>query len=96
MSDDKQKQSIVAKLIGTLAAVAAAFAVQQVLNLAWKAKTGHKPPKADDEGDAGLAELVAATALTGALVAVARVLATRGTAKFTARVDAKPDLDPTD
>ena len=50
-------------------------------------KTGHKPPKADDQGDAGLAEVVVAAAITGALVAMARVLATRGTARFTAKVD---------
>jgi hypothetical protein len=96
MSDDKQTQSIVAKLIGAGAALAAAFVVQQVLNQAWKAKTGHKPPKADDQGDAGLSEVVVAAALTGALVAAARVLATRGTARFTAKVDEKPDLNPTD
>jgi hypothetical protein len=80
--DDKQTQSIVAKVIGTGAALAAAFVVNQVLNQAWKAKTGHKPPKADDPGDAGLSEIVVAAALTGALVSMARVLATRGTAKF--------------
>jgi hypothetical protein len=96
MSDDKQTQSIVAKLIGAGAALAAAFVVNQLLNQAWKAKTGHKPPKADDPGDAGTAELIAAAALTGALVAVSRVLATKSTAKFTKKVDSKPDLDPTD
>ncbi|MBO3086208.1 DUF4235 domain-containing protein [Cellulomonas fengjieae] len=83
--DDKQTQSMVAKVIGTGAALAAAFLVNQVLNQAWKAKTGHKPPRADDPGDAGLSEIVAAAALTGALVSMARVLATRGTAKFAAK-----------
>ncbi|MEZ0447662.1 DUF4235 domain-containing protein [Cellulomonas sp. ICMP 17802] len=96
MSDHTQSTSIVAKLIGAGAALAAAFVVNQVLSQAWKAKTGHKPPKADDQGDAGLAEVIAAAALTGALVAMARVLATRGTARFAAKVDARPDLDPTD
>ena len=84
---DKQTQSIVAKLIGAGAAFAAALVVQKVLGLAWKAKTGHHPPKADDQGDAGLSEVVAAAAITGALVAMSRVLATRGTARFTAKVD---------
>ena len=92
---DKQTQSIVAKLIGAGAAFAAALVVQKILGLAWKAKTGHKPPAADDQGDAGLAEVVAAAAITGALVAMSRVLATRGTARFTARVDDGPDLNPT-
>jgi hypothetical protein len=94
--DDKQTQSLVAKLIGTGAALAAALVVQQVLAQAWKAKTGHKPPRADDQGDAGLSEVVAAAALTGALVAMARVLATRGTARFAARVDSRPNLNPAD
>ena len=91
---DKKQQTFVAKLIGTAAALAAAFVAQQIITQAWKAKTGHKPPKPDDEGDAGLAELVAATAVTGAIVAVARVLATRGAANFTAS-RADKDLDPT-
>ena len=95
MSDAKQTQSFIAKLVGTVAAIAAAFAVQQVLNLAWKAGTGHKPPKADDQGDAALTEVVIAAGVAGALVAMARVLATRGTARFTAKVDEKPDLNLT-
>lgn len=93
---DKQNQTMVARLVGTAAALAAAWIVQQGIAQGWKAKTGHKPPKADDQGDAGLAELVAAAAVTGALVAVARVLATRGTARFTAKHDDEPDLNPLD
>ena len=81
---DKKSQTLVAKVVGMGAALAAAWAAQQILAQAWKAKTGHKPPKPDDEDDHGLTELVMATALTGAVVAVSRVLATRGAAKFTA------------
>jgi hypothetical protein len=84
--DDKQSQSIVAKLVGAGVALAAAVVVQKVLAQAWKVKTGHEPPAADDQGDAGLSEIVAAAALTGALVAISRVLATRGTARFTAKL----------
>ncbi|GEK23556.1 DUF4235 domain-containing protein [Cellulomonas xylanilytica] len=84
--DDKQSQSIIAKLVGTGVALGAAVVVQKIITQAWKAKTGHKPPAADDQGDAGLAEIVAAAALTGALVAISRVLATRGTARFTAKL----------
>ena len=99
MSDTKQKQqqTFVAKLVGTVAAIAAAFVAQQVINQAWKAKTGHKPPKAEDEGEAGLGELVAATAITGAIIGVARLLATRGAANFTAsRAHKELDLNPAD
>ncbi|MDM7829947.1 DUF4235 domain-containing protein [Cellulomonas edaphi] len=82
MSGSKQ-QDLVAKLVGTAAALAAAWLAQKLIAETWKARTGHEPPRADDEGDHGLTELVAATALTGAIVGVARVLATRGAAKLT-------------
>ena len=84
--DDKQTQSIVAKLIGAGVALGAAVIVQKIITQAWKVKTGHEPPAADDQGDAGLAEIVAAAALTGALVAISRVPATRGTARVTAKL----------
>ena len=92
---DKQTQSIVAKIIGAGAAFVAALVVQKVLALAWKAKTGHKPPAADDQGDAGLAEVVAAAAHhRGARRDVPgaghpRHRAVHGT------VDDGPDLNPT-
>ena len=40
------------------------------------------PPKAEDQGDAGLTEVAIAAAITGAIAALTRVLATRGTARF--------------
>lgn len=84
MADDQQSR--LAKITGMLAALVAAAAVTKVVNMAWESASGHKPPRADDE-DAGLSEVVVAAALTGALVAAARILATRGTAKFAARVN---------
>ena len=75
---DKSTQSTVSKLFGAAVALAAAWAAQKIVASAWKAASGHKPPKADDDGDAGLAEVAAAAAITGAVVALVRVLATRG------------------
>lgn len=75
---DKSTQSTVSKLIGAVLALAAAWFAQKAVAGAWKAASGHKPPKADDDGDAGLAEVAAAAAITGAIVALVRVLATRG------------------
>ena len=75
---DKSTQSTVSKLFGAVVALAAAWAAQKIVASAWKAASGHKPPKADDDGDAGLAEVAAAAAITGAVVALVRVLATRG------------------
>ncbi|MFI2753775.1 DUF4235 domain-containing protein [Cellulomonas sp. P22] len=82
-----EKQSMLAKIAGTVVALAAAWAAQKAITVAWKAATGHQPPKPDDEGDAGVRELVAAAAVSGAVVAISRVLATRGTATFAARVN---------
>lgn len=86
------KQSTIARLVGVGAALGAAWVAQQAINQAWKAASGHKPPKPEDEGDARFGEVIAAAALTGALVAVARVLATRGTAKFTSQTSAGREL----
>ena len=89
MSDEERHESFAAKVVGAAAALAAAWVAQKVITQVWKARTGHKPPAADDEGDSGLAELVAATAVTGALVAVSRVLATRGAVKLTSSIHDK-------
>lgn len=77
-----QKQSMIAKAVGLGVALAAAWVAQQVVSGAWRVALGHKPPKPEDEGDARFAEIAVAAALTGAVVALSRVLATRGTAKF--------------
>lgn len=78
------KQSIVAKIVGAGVALAAAWVAQKAITSAWKAATGHEPPAAEDETDARFAEIATAAALTGALVALARALAARGTARYLA------------
>jgi len=75
---DKSTQTLVSKLFGTVVALGAAWVAQKVVATAWKKTSGHTPPKADDDGDAGLGEVAAAAAITGAVVALVRVLATRG------------------
>lgn len=87
MADEKARSTLV-KITGGIVAVAAAWAVQKVVSTAWRAASGHRPPKPEDGDDSGLAEIAAAAALTGALVALSRVLATRGAARFAARVEA--------
>jgi hypothetical protein len=79
---EAEKQSLISKLVGIGVALAAAWAAQQLINAVWTKALGHKPPKLDDDGDARLAEVAAAATLTAGLVALARVLATRGTAKY--------------
>ncbi|GIG41449.1 DUF4235 domain-containing protein [Cellulomonas phragmiteti] len=87
MSDDDQKQSMTAKLVGAGVALAAAWAVQKIIDTAWEKTKGHKPPAADSTADdIRFSEVAAAAAITGAAVALARVLATRGAARFAGRV----------
>ncbi len=79
---DESTQSTVSKVVGLVVAAGAAWAAQKIVTTAWRATTGHVPPKAEDQGDAGLSEVAIAAAITGAVAALTRVLATRGTARF--------------
>ena len=76
-----QKQTLIAKLAGIGAALLAAWAAQQLINALWTRGLGHRPPKPEDE-DVRFAEIAIAAAVTGAAIALARVLATRGAAKL--------------
>ncbi len=82
-SNDDEKETMIAKVIGLGAALVAAWAAQQVINAAWRAAVGHKPPKPEDESDdIRFGEIATAAAISGALVAVARIAATRGAARW--------------
>lgn len=88
MSDDEQKQSMVAKIVGAGVALGAAWVVQKVIDTAWEKSRGHKPPSADSTAeDIKFTEVALAAVITGAAVALSRVIATRGTAKFAGRVN---------
>ena len=80
-----KKESAAAKAVGIVAALAAAWLAQRVIDTTWRRALGHKPPKPEDEGDARFGEIAAAAAVTGAAIALSRVLATRGAAKLLTR-----------
>lgn len=80
--DEDSKQSMMAKLAGLGIALVAGWVVQQLISAAWQRSVGHKPPKPEDAGDARVGEIALAAAITGAVVALSRVLATRGAAKY--------------
>lgn len=87
MSDDKDaevdtSQKIAAKVAGMLATLLAAWVAQKVLASVWQRATGHEPPKPEHPGEARLGEVVLAAGFTGAVVALSRVLAQRGTARY--------------
>jgi F0F1-type ATP synthase membrane subunit c/vacuolar-type H+-ATPase subunit K len=82
MSD--QRNSMLVRVAGIGAGLAAAWLVQKLLDAVWKRTSGHTTPGANDQ-DAPLAEVAVAVGLTAALAAVGRVLATRGTARAATR-----------
>jgi uncharacterized protein DUF4235 len=85
---DEETQSTIAKVTGLIVAGAVAWLATKAVDTAWKAASGHKPPKPEDDADdIRIGEVVAAAAITSAAVTIARVLATRGTKKFAKRVD---------
>ena len=51
MSDDEQKQSMVAKIVGAGVALGAAWLVQKIIDSAWQKAKGHKPPQADSTAE---------------------------------------------
>jgi len=91
MARSSSDQSMLARLVTLAATAGAAWAVQRLVAAVWKAASGHKPPKEDD--DARLGELVSAAAITGALVALSRVLAVRGTTRLADRVNERRAAD---
>lgn len=79
---ESEKESLVAKVAGLAIALGAAWLANQVIDRGWTKVLGHKPPKAENPGDARFGEVLAAAAITGAIVALSRVFATRGAAKL--------------
>lgn len=69
-------QSAKSTLIGTALALLGAVVAQKAVSHVWKTVSGHRPP--DSESDAGLGEVAAAAVITGAVLALVRVLAFRG------------------
>jgi len=67
------------------AALGAAALAKKGLNTTWRAATGKNPPANPADPDVSLREAVMWAALSGTLVAVARMLATRRAASYYAR-----------
>lgn len=70
-------QSAKSNLIATALTLIGAMLAQKAVSLVWKSASGHQPP--DSESDARLGEVAAAAVVTGAIMALVRVLAVRGT-----------------
>ena len=74
-----ERNQTIVRLAGVGAGLAGAWLVRKVLDAAWRRAVGHSTPNADDE-NRSLTEVAVATLLTSALVALVRLLATRGAA----------------
>ncbi len=70
------------KLVGTGAAIGAGIAARKVLTTTWTVSTGKQPPANPVDPDVELWEAVAWAAVSGALIGLVRMLATRNSAKW--------------
>ncbi|MCL2464161.1 MAG: DUF4235 domain-containing protein [Micrococcales bacterium] len=80
---DKHQSSIANRLVGMGAGIAAAWLARKAVNVLWRRTAGHPAPQADDK-EASFAEIVLATGVTAAFVAVGRLIAARLTARHAA------------
>jgi hypothetical protein len=67
------------------AAIGAAAVAKKGLNTSWRAATGKNPPANPADPDVGLAEAVMWAAVSGTLIGVVRMLATRRAATYYAK-----------
>ncbi|KRF36031.1 DUF4235 domain-containing protein [Nocardioides sp. Soil805] len=67
------------------AALGAAAVAKKGLNTTWRAATGKNPPANPADPDVDVWEAVAWAAVSGTLIAIARMLATRRAANYYAR-----------
>jgi subtilisin family serine protease len=72
-------------IFSLLAAVVAAAAARKALNASWRAATGKPPPANPASPDVDMREALAWAAVSGTIIAVARMLATRRAAHYYAR-----------
>jgi hypothetical protein len=74
--------AILWKVLAALSAVAAAQAADKTLTVLWRGATGDKPPTVPEDPETNWTEALAWAALSGAVMGVARMLATRQAAQY--------------
>jgi hypothetical protein len=70
------------RVIGTGSAVLAAAVAQKALSAGWKLATGDDPPTVPEDPETAWTEAIAWAVLSGAVLGVARLLATRRAAQY--------------
>lgn len=81
----KKDSSKVWGLFSLVAALLAATAARKTLTTSWKMATGKPPPANPASPDVDMREALAWAAVSGTIIAVARMLATRRAADYYAR-----------
>lgn len=82
--DEKDKHSgggLGTRVLGTLAAMGAAFIARKLITFAWTRATGKVPPSHPEDPQVGLGEALTWAILTGVGVEAARLIATRAMAR---------------
>jgi Protein of unknown function (DUF4235) len=78
------------KIAGAVAAAAAGFVARKVIAFAWTRITGKVPPEDPKDPQVALSEAIGFAVVMGVGIEVARLLATRETAKRLAPQPAEP------
>jgi hypothetical protein len=74
--------SLAWKILGTVSALVAAAIADRGLNLAWHGVTGTKPPTIPEDPETSWREALAWAAVSGAVLGLARLVATRQAAAY--------------
>lgn len=74
--------SMVWKVLGTGSAVLAAAVAEKGLKTVWRAATGTEPPTVPEDPDTNWTEAVTWALLSGAVIGLARLAATRRAARY--------------
>jgi hypothetical protein len=70
------------RIIGTGAAIVAATLAERGIKTGWKLATGNEPPTIPEDPDTNWGEAVSWALLSGAVIGLARLVATRRAAEY--------------
>lgn len=77
-------------IIRYAAMLGAGFVVERAVTTGWKVASGHTPPTDAEDFENRVGEVVAYALVSGALIALARVLAIRGAARMYTKYSSGP------
>jgi len=85
-AEKSETDTLAFKVASSVVALAAGWLAQKLVTSLWRRSTGKNAPQSIDDEDASLAGVVAFAAISGAVAALTRALATRGTQKAAHRI----------